>query len=192
MPSTTLVREHPPTEDGAPIRRQSSAPTPDAESGAGVTRSRFSRAWPPAAMVSGLVALAVAATVLVSAGHDDQPARSPEPTIAAAASDPMAITLSARDVSVVLQVYEPGEHSGWHAHSGIHAVAVLSGVLTVYDDQCQPQRFEPGRPYVGGQQPHLVRNETDAPVTMAVTYLSPSRPATSSMHLAGPAGCAAG
>jgi hypothetical protein len=50
---------------------------------------------------------------------------------------------------------------------------VLSGVLTVYDGGCRRQSFEPGHPYVGGQQIHLVGNETDAPVTMIVTYLNP-------------------
>jgi quercetin dioxygenase-like cupin family protein len=104
----------------------------------------------------------------------------------------MAITLSARDVSVVTQVYEPGQESGWHSHAGIHAVAVISGVLTVYDSECRPQTFEPGRPYVGGQQPHLVRNETGAPVVMTVTYLNPSAPTTSTRHQPPPDGCPVG
>lgn len=140
------------------------------------------RAWPLMAMVSGLVVLAVAATILLRSDHDAQP-------IAAAVAEPAAITLSARDVSVVTQVYEPGQNSGWHAHPGIHAVAVLSGTLTVYDGECQRQTFEAGQPYVGGQLPHLVQNETDAPVTMAVTYLSPAEHGMSTEHTAGPAGC---
>jgi quercetin dioxygenase-like cupin family protein len=138
-------------------------------------------------MVSGIVIVAVAAVLLIGAGRgDDGPGAVP------AASDPSAITLSARDVSVVTQVYEPGQTSGWHSHPGIHAVAVLSGVLTVYDGDCRRETFEPGRPYVGGQQTHLVRNETDAPVTMIVTYLNPSVPANSSRHVPPPAGCTIG
>jgi quercetin dioxygenase-like cupin family protein len=143
------------------------------------------RAWPLMAMVGGLVVLAVAATMLVRSDHDAQP-------IAAAIADPAAITLSARDVSVVTQVYEPGQNSGWHAHPGIHAVAVLSGTLTVYDGQCERQTFEAGQPYVGGQLPHLVQNETDAAVTLAVTYLSPPEAGMSTEHTASPDGCTPG
>jgi quercetin dioxygenase-like cupin family protein len=110
----------------------------------------------------------------------------------AVASDPSAITLSARDVSVVTQVYAPGQDSGWHFHAGIHAVAVLSGVLTIYNSQCGTQTVEPGRPYVGGQEPHLARNETGAPVEMSVTYLSPSKPARSTQRVPQPSGCDVG
>lgn len=89
-------------------------------------------------------------------------------------------------------MYEPGEQSGWHTHPGIHAVAVVSGVLSVYGDQCRLQTFELERAYVGGQQLHLVRNDGDTPVTMAVTYLSPSAPGTSTQHLTPPTGCGIG
>ncbi len=142
--------------------------------------SGFRLAMPLVGMVGGLAVMALAALVLVTAGGGE---RGPV--------DASAITLSARNVSVVTQVYEAGQDSGWHKHSGIHAVAVISGVLTVYDGQCQPRTVEPGQPYVGGQEPHLVVNRTDAPVRMAVTYLSPSTPAASTEHMAAPAGCTA-
>ncbi|MGH9225998.1 MAG: cupin domain-containing protein [Acidimicrobiales bacterium] len=87
------------------------------------------------------------------------------------------------DISVVRQVYDPGQDSGWHAHSGIHAVAVLSGALTVYDLECRVQTVEPGSPYVGGQQAHRVRNETAEPVDMIVSYLSPRAAADSTRHI---------
>ena len=135
---------------------------------------------PVAAMVAGLLVIALAAGIGIGAQTDnssDGPA------------DPTAITVSARDISVVTQVYGPGEDSGWHAHSGIHAVSVLSGTLTVYDGQCQRTTYEAGRPYVGGQQAHLVRNEGEAPVVMAVTYLSPSAANETTRTLPAPAGC---
>ena len=144
------------------------------------TPSGFRRALPLVAMASGLAVMAVAALVMLGSGDGDAPRVD---------RDPSAITLSARDVSVVTQVYEPGHASGWHSHPGIHAVAVISGVLTVYDGQCQPRTVEPGQPYVGGQERHLVVNRTDAPVTMAVTYLGPSTPGASTEHMAAPAGC---
>ncbi len=155
-------------------------------------RPRPSRArWPVPVMAAGLAVVALAGAVLVD--HAGRPAavQSPAPVPVAGdpPADPLAITLSARDVSVVTQVYAPGEASGWHSHSGIHAVAVLSGALTVYDAECRPQIFEAGRPYVGGQQAHLVRNEGEAPVVMAVTYLSPSAANEATRTLSAPAGC---
>ena len=143
---------------------------------------------PVLAMVSGVVVLVVAAGLVLDLQRS-APAGAPTPPPAMAA-DSSAITVSARDISVVTQVYGPGEDSGWHTHSGIHAVTVLSGVLTVYDGQCRPQTFEPGRPYVGGQELHLVRNETATPVEMAVTYLSPAHGGGPTQRLPAPAGCA--
>lgn len=143
------------------------------------------RRGPVVAMAVGLALAMGAVAAARLAGTTTTP---PVATV----TDPLAITLSARDVAVVTQVYEPGQASGWHVHPGIHAVAVISGVLTVYDAGCQPRTVEAGRPYVGGQQPHLVRNETDAPVVMAVTYLNPSAPRNSTEHVPAPAGCAVG
>lgn len=153
------------------------------------SRRRRGLAAPVFAMLSGVVVLVFAATLVLDR-QGPAPALAP-PRASTVAADPSAITLSARDISVVTQVYGVGEDSGWHSHSGIHAVTVLSGVLTVYDGQCRPQTFEPGRPYVGGQDIHLVRNETAAPVEMAVTYLSPSTGGPTH-RLQAPAGCNVG
>lgn len=145
--------------------------------------------WPALVMVAGLVLVALAGAILVDHARRPAAVEPPPPVAADSPADPLAITLSARDVSVVTQVYAPGEESGWHSHSGIHAVAVLSGALTVYDAECRPQTFEAGRPYVGGQQAHLVRNEGEVPVVMAVTYLSPSSGNDPTRRLPAPAGC---
>ena len=194
MPAPTLFSEHPLAAETTPVQPEAPAATAADTPGPAPARFTLRTAWPLIAMATGLVVLALAATVVVrSARGGSRPAA----TVSAATAEPSAITVSARDVSVVSQVYGPGEQSGWHTHPGIHAVAVLSGVLSVYDDQCRLQTFEAGRPYVGGQQPHLVRNETDAPVVMAVTYLSPAAPGTSTQHsgtehLPPPAGCSIG
>lgn len=181
MPTATLSAEHRVTQvSGLPLG-----------SAGAVGRNR--RASPVLAMVGGLVVLALAATVLVSARDGVEPVRGVGSGAAVPVPvDPLAITLSARDVSLVSQVYEPGQDSGWHAHSGIHAVAVLSGALTVFDDQCRPQTFEPGQPYAGGQRPHLVRNASASPVEMSVTYLSPSTGNGPTRHLPAPSGCVVG
>ena len=176
MPTLIQIDERPPPRAADPtpaIPALVTAPDPP-----GQRPSAFRRALPLVAMAGGLVVMAVAALVMVRAGDDPAPA-----------GDPLAITLSARDVSVVTQVYEPGHDSGWHSHPGIHAVAVVSGVLTVVDAQCQVQIVEPGRPYVGGQELHVVRNHSDQPVTMSVTYLSPTAPGASTKHMPGPLGC---
>ncbi len=177
MSTSTLVTERPVQRENlsAPLNA-STVRAPEGRPAG----PRFRRAMPVLAMFGGLAVMAVAGLVLVRAGDGRRPV------------DPSAITLSARDVSVVTQVYDPGEDSGWHSHPGIHAVSVIAGVLTVYDSQCQARTFEPGRPYVGGQEPHRVANRTDGPVTMAVTYLNPSSPTRSTEHVAAPAGCAAG
>jgi len=77
--------------------------------------------------------------MLVRSGDEARPVPQQIPTGAAVAGDRLAVTLSARDVSVVTQVYEAGTTSGWHSHPGIHAVAVLEGTLTVYDSQCRSE-----------------------------------------------------
>lgn len=180
MPTTLLVNERASEEA---VLAPSIAPVAP-------TNGRPRRTLPALTMAGGLVFLLLAGIVLTQYGTGSRPAPTPAP--AAAGADPLAITMSARDVSVVTQVYEPGASSGWHTHPGIHAVAVLSGTLTVYDGQCQRQSYEPGRPYVGGQQSHLVRNEGEAPVTMVVTYLTPSAPTSTTTHAPAPAGCIAG
>lgn len=153
--------------------------------------SRTSRPLP--FMVGGawLVTTAIAASALARPVEH----RGPVPHEVAApveAQNPSAMTLRGpNDVTVVNQVYEPGQSSDWHRHTGIHAVAVLSGALTFYDRECHAQLVVPGRPYVGGQDLHLARNETSAPVEMVVTYLSPAVPGNSTVRVAAPP-CALG
>ena len=146
---------------------------------------------PIAAMAAGLLVVGLAATVLLSTLNAGGGTTAPVPVATPAAADPGVLTLSARDVSIVHQVYEPGTASGWHSHSGIHAVAILSGVLTVYDGQCQAQTFHAGRPYIGGQELHLVRNESAEPVVRSVTYLSPASGGEPTQTLPAPSGCPA-
>lgn len=96
------------------------------------------------------------------------------------------VELSAQSMS-----YAPGHRSGWHTHPGLHLVSILSGTLTVLEADCRPQTFGPGQFYVGGERLHDARNETDAPLDMAVTYIT--RPGQSMQHFridgAAPADC---
>jgi quercetin dioxygenase-like cupin family protein len=184
MPASALVAERP-TDAGRPA----APPAPDASPG--VVGPSKAPVAPAVAMAVGLVIVGLAVIGGAHARHGRVVGGASAPAVVVSA-DPLAITLSARDVSVVTQVYAPGQESGWHFHAGIHAVAVLSGVLTIYDSQCRAQTVEPGRPYVGGQEAHLARNETGSPVEMSVTYLSPSKPALSTQRVPRPSGCDVG
>jgi len=69
-------------------------------------------------------------------------------------------------------VYQPEESSGWHRHSGLHVVTVITGVLTVYDDECSTHTFGPGETYIGGHEPHLARNDGPDETRMVITWIS--------------------
>ena len=107
---------------------------------------------------------------------------SPAPPAAIAASQPP-------EVSTTDLVYEPGHSSGWHVHPGVHSVAVSSGTLTVYDEGCRRQDFGPGETYVGGRQPHLVRNSGDTFAVLAVTYVAEPSADTPGRMVPAPPGC---
>jgi quercetin dioxygenase-like cupin family protein len=78
--------------------------------------------------------------------------------------------LGGPQVVVTSGAYEQGHSSGWHVHPGLHSVVVLTGALTVYDERCQRREFGPGEAYLGGDRPHLVRNDSPAQATYVVTY----------------------
>jgi len=121
---------------------------------------------------AGLVTMALAVVSIFA-----WPERQAVVEVAPAAA-PAGLTISGPgDITVLNMTYDAGESSGWHAHRGIHAVAALSGELTVYDTACNRTTYGPDNPYIGGQQVHLIRNETGAPVPMLVTYLNPLQPA---------------
>lgn len=173
----------PAAEHGAPEEEHSSPRLPPSGS------SR--RTWPVVVMAAG-VALVVAALALayqLSTAPEEAGAGGRPPAPAPASS---GITLGGpADVSVQQATYEPGQTSGWHAHTGMHAVLVLSGQVTFYDEQCRRQTYGAGDTYVGGQLAHVVRNETDEPAQLAVTYLFPAGQPHTSFHVdsPAPAGC---
>lgn len=84
---------------------------------------------------------------------------------------PPAVPAVAPQLGTTDGTYEPGHSSGWHVHPGVHAVVVLAGTLTVYDHDCGRQQFGPGQTYVGGDQPHVARNEEADELRFVVTYV---------------------
>lgn len=121
-----------------------------------------------ALMAAGLV-VALAASGLV-ATQWRAPAVSEQPAAPAAG----IVVTGPESVAVHVSGYDPRESSTWHRHSGLHAVAILSGTLTVYGPDCQAVRYGAGQSFVGGQELHIARNETDEPVQFTETILYPA------------------
>lgn len=141
-------------------------------------------------VVGGMTAITLAVVGLRAVG--DAPVNSPEVAVdAMASSDGGPASVDPADVTVVSMSYEPGETSGWHVHHGMHAVAVVSGTLTLYDGACRARSLGPGDSYVGGRELHLARNETATPVGMVVTYLGAERAGVAPFNVSmqAPAGC---
>lgn len=150
-----------------------------------------SRRYPLLAMAAGLLITAVAMLSLVERGGAPSGAArtGTRPSVPVPAS---GVTLgSPGDVQAHVATYAPGQSSDWHTHTGMHAVVVVSGTLTIIDGGCQRRIFGPGESYVGGRDVHLALNETAAPVEMAVTYMFPAGASHTGFHVpaAVPVGC---
>ena len=107
-------------------------------------------------------------------------------------ADPAAVQAARGGPQVVVTdgAYPAGHSSGWHVHPGLHSVVVLAGSLTIYDETCEPHDFGPGDSYLGGDRPHLVRNDRAAQATYVVTYAGRSAAgAGSRTTMPAPASC---
>jgi hypothetical protein len=82
----------------------------------------------------------------------------------------------ATDIVVRRHEYEPGSHTGWHAHPGPVFITVISGQLTFYeydDPTCTPHVVSAGGGYVDTGRGHIARNETGAPATDISVIIAP-------------------
>lgn len=166
-------------------------PRPEEPSVAAPRLARRGRSVARSALAPLLAAAGLLMTTLTAVALTGMHGGAARPGPSGAVPGPLsAPAIRPGDVTVVNQVYEPGETSPWHTHPGVHAVAILAGALTVYDDECRAQVFEPGRPYIGGQELHQVRNEAKTPVVMVVTYVSAPTHGDSNLHPPSPP-CAA-
>jgi quercetin dioxygenase-like cupin family protein len=153
-------------------------------------RAQPSLSWrrmlPVLAMVAGLAVLGFALTLIPRASSvPGEPGAGGRPPLPAPDSSGLVLG-GPTDVTVQRTTYEPGQTSGWHSHTGMHAVMVLSGTVTFYDAECRSHTYSPGDTYVGGRGAHLVRNETAGPVEMAVTYLFPAGQSHTAFHIGSP------
>ena len=121
--------------------------------------------------VVGLVLVAVAVWAIGGGSSAAIPAEQAPVSLASAVNVPTFETHELAALEAGTSSYAPGQSSGWHRHPGPHPVTVVSGTLTVYSEDCTAATFGRGQEYVGGEEPHLARNETEVTLVMAVTYL---------------------
>ncbi|HET6643710.1 MAG TPA: cupin domain-containing protein [Gaiellaceae bacterium] len=137
-----------------------------------------------AALLAGLVVLAVAATALAT-----PPSGVVSTVFAVGQFDNIeAKTLSSSwqaristkgktDVHVLENRIAPGGSFGWHSHPGPSLVSVKTGSLTLYrgdDPSCTPEVIPAGSGFVDdGGDVHLVRNEGSVETVVYVTSLVP-------------------
>jgi quercetin dioxygenase-like cupin family protein len=84
-------------------------------------------------------------------------------------------TAGPTDFHIQHVVLEPGADSGWHTHPGITLDVLHAGTLTAFIEEggrCEPLKVEAGRAFfVPGGVKHMVRNDSDEPAEVYVTYL---------------------
>jgi quercetin dioxygenase-like cupin family protein len=77
------------------------------------------------------------------------------------------------DVTNVRVDIQPGGTTGWHHHPGIAVVAVGSGTVTEYDEECQKTVIQAGHGFVESHdRVHLVHNEGSVPAVLYVTFIT--------------------
>ena len=81
------------------------------------------------------------------------------------------------DVVVATIAIDAGGTMGWHTHPGPGFVQVTSGTARFYeadDPSCTPTVVTAGHAWLDrGEVTHVVRNETNSPLTLVVTLLIP-------------------
>lgn len=132
--------------------------------------------WSAFVMASGLLLVLTAGGLLAAGGSrravEPDSALTPFPVVGTATSS-----------------YGPGHTSGWHVHPGVHSVVVLSGTLTIYDDNCVRTDYGPGQSYLGGATPHVARNETLDVLDVAITFVYRAPAENPGQAVPAPTGC---
>jgi quercetin dioxygenase-like cupin family protein len=110
-----------------------------------------------------------------------------------ASADHVALhSKGATDVAMQTITSPPGGSSGWHSHPGVVLVAVQSGTVTLYDQDCKTTQYGAGQAFVEiGDDPSLVRNETTSNAVLYVTLIVPSSATSLRIDKPQPADCAA-
>ena len=81
------------------------------------------------------------------------------------------------DIVIATLTIQPGGNVGWHTHPGPGFVQVIAGIASFYeagDRTCSPTVLTVGQAWLDrGETAHIVRNETNAPVTILATLFVP-------------------
>jgi quercetin dioxygenase-like cupin family protein len=102
-------------------------------------------------------------------------------------------THGASDLYVVDNKLAPNATTGWHSHPGPSFIFVVAGTVTNHEGgsrACPAHSYSAGSGFVdaGGDDVHMLRNETDAPAeTIAVQFLPQG--AARRLDMPAPAGC---
>ena len=154
-----------------------------------------------ALMLTVVTALAVVGTALATPGsvavttfvRATIDANKPHGGVKAYSGDDVKLhTTGATDVAVQMITSPPGGSSGWHSHPGVVLVAVQSGTVTLYDQDCHTTQYGPGEAFVEvGDHALLVRNNTTSNAVLYVTLIVPKSAPLLRIDKPQPATCSA-
>jgi quercetin dioxygenase-like cupin family protein len=83
-------------------------------------------------------------------------------------------TRGASDLLVVTQTWQPGGHSGWHSDQGLVLLALKTGTLTVFDDECSARTIAAGEAFVEASgMPMEVKNYGEVPAVAYFAIVNP-------------------
>ena len=83
-------------------------------------------------------------------------------------------TRGATDLFIVTQTWQPGGHSGWHSHQGLVLLALKTGTLTVFDDECNARTIAAGEAFVEASgMPMEVKNYGEVPAVAYFAIVNP-------------------
>ncbi len=89
--------------------------------------------------------------------------------------------------------FAPGGHTGWHSHPGVLLVAVESGAVVRYEQNCTKSEYSTGQSFIERGQNHVifVKNEGTAPAKVQIAYVVPAGTANAALRIDQPAppGC---
>jgi hypothetical protein len=115
----------------------------------------------------------------------------PNGGVKASADDVRLHAKEATDVAMQTITSPPGGSSGWNSHLGVVLVAVQSGTVTLYDQDCRTTQDGAGQAFVEvGDDPSLVRNNTTSNAALYVTLIVPSSATLLRIDKPQPADCA--
>jgi quercetin dioxygenase-like cupin family protein len=128
-------------------------------------------------MASATPSAGIAATILAQGRINDFKAEASYRDFDAAVEGPEG-TQGPADLVMQEIVFAPGGTTGWHSHGGFALATVVSGTLTLYDEEapCTGEEFPADTSFMdpGFGHVHLALNNGDTPATVHVLYVLPA------------------